>query len=90
MKINLKIRAQNPVFWAQLVLSVLTPLTVYFGVAMQELTSWQTLGGLLLAALQNPFLLATVAVSVWNALNDPTTPGLKDSERARAYTELGG
>ena len=32
-------------------------------------------------------LLMGRAVSVWNTLNDPTTKGLGDSERAKSYTD---
>lgn len=32
-------------------------------------------------------VLSLVAVSVWNTLNDPTTKGLGDSERAKSYTD---
>lgn len=35
----------------------------------------------------NNRLLSLVAVSVWNTLNDPTTKGLGDSERAKSYTD---
>lgn len=36
----------------------------------------------------NPkYLEGLVAVSVWNTLNDPTTKGLGDSERAKSYTD---
>ena len=45
----------------------------------------------ILAALENnPYVLCLAAVSVWNALQDPTTPGLSDSTRALGYTTPGG
>lgn len=84
--INLKVRFKNPVFIAQLVLAILTPILAYAGLTAQDLTSWSVLGSLLLNALSNPYVLAMVAVSVWNALNDPTTSGVKDSTEALTYT----
>ena len=42
-------------------------------------------GNLLLQAVKNPVVIAAVLASVWNAVNDPTTAGLKDSQRAMAY-----
>ena len=39
-------------------------------------------------ALLNPYVLALVFISAWNAVNDPTTVGIKDSKRALGYTEL--
>ena len=86
MKINLKVRFKNPVFIAQLILAILTPILAYAGLTFQDLTSWDALGKLLLGAISNPYVLGLIAVSVWNALNDPTTAGVKDSTRALTYT----
>lgn len=85
MKINWKVRFKNPVFIAQLVLSVLTPILGYMGLAATDITTWAVLGKVLLQAISNPYVLAIVAVSVWNCVNDPTTQGVKDSERALEY-----
>ena len=43
------------------------------------------LGGLILSAIKNPYVLVLVLVSVYNAINDPTTSGLGDSKRALTY-----
>ena len=83
---NLKVRFKNPVFIAQLILAILTPILAYAGLTFQDLTSWDALGKLLLGAISNPYVLGLIAVSVWNALNDPTTAGVKDSTRALTYT----
>ena len=77
---NLKLRFKNPIFVAQLVLSILTPILAYAGLSVKDLTTWEALGDLLLGALGNPYVLSLVVVSVWNALTDPTTKGLKDSQ----------
>ena len=87
MKINLKVRFKNPVFIAQLVLSVLLPILSYLGMTVEDLTTWKALGDALLQAVVNPYVLGLVIVSVWNALNDPTTKGASDSENAMTYTE---
>ena len=84
---NWKVRFKNPVFWAQIVLAVLTPILAYAGLAFEDMTSWPALGKLLLDAISNPYVLALVVVSVWNAVNDPTTAGVTDSEQAPTYTE---
>lgn len=89
MKINWRVRAKNPVFWAQVALAVLAPILAYFGMTGADMTSWDVLGNTLLAALKNPYVLALVLVSVWNAMNDPTTPGVKDSARALTYRAPG-
>lgn len=85
--INLKVRFKNPVFIAQLVLAVLTPILAYAGLTVQDLTSWEALGNILLGAISNPYVLGLVAVSMWNAVNDPTTAGIKDSAHAMTYEE---
>ena len=83
--INLKVRFKNPVFIAQLFLSVLTPVLAYAGLTVADLTTWSALGQVLIDAIMNPYVLGLVVVSVWNALNDPTTAGLKDSAQAMTY-----
>lgn len=84
--INFRVRFRNPVFIAQLVLAILTPILAYAGLTYQDITTWSALGNLLLEAISNPYVLGLVVVSVWNAVNDPTTHGIKDSERAMTYS----
>lgn len=85
---NWKIRIKNPVWWVQILLAVLTPILAYAGLSAQDLTTWNTLGTLILDALKNPYVLSLVAVSVWNACNDPTTSGVTDSSLAKTYTTV--
>lgn len=85
MKINWKVRFNNPVFVAQLVLSIITPILAYMGMDATAITSWAILGTVLFEAIKNPYVLAIVAVSVWNCVNDPTTEGVSDSKRALTY-----
>lgn len=49
------------------------------------MTTWAALGGVLLDAIKNPVIVVAVIVSVWNAVNDPTTAGLGDSSQALTY-----
>ena len=87
MKMNLKVRFRNPLFIAQIILSVIMPILTYMGLTVEDLVTWQLLGNALLEAVKNPYVLGLVVVSVWNALNDPTTKGIGDSEQALTYTE---
>ena len=84
--INFKVRFRNPIFIAQLVLAILTPILAYAGLTYQDITTWSTLGELLISAISNPYVLGLVIVSLWNAINDPTTHGIADSERAMTYS----
>lgn len=87
MKINMKVRFSNPVFIAQIVMSVLLPILTYMGLTVQDMTSWSMLGNALFEAIKNPYVLGLVIVSVWNAINDPTTKGMGDSPNALTYTK---
>lgn len=82
---NLRVRFKNPVFIAQLLLAIFTPIFAYFGLTAQDMTTWASLGRLLFDAVSNPYVVSLIVVSVWNALNDPTTKGINDSPRAKMY-----
>lgn len=85
--INLKVRFRNPIFIAQLILAILTPILAYAGLTVQDITTWSALGQILIGAISNPYVLGLVVVSIWNAVNDPTTAGLGDSSNAMTYTK---
>ena len=86
MKINWKVRLKNPVFWVQALTAVFLPIFAYFGLQWEDMASWQVIGEVLLKAVQNPVVVVAALASLWNAVNDPTTAGLKDSPRAMSYT----
>lgn len=88
--INWKVRFKNPVFYVQLLLAVLTPILAYMGLTMSDLTTWSAVGNVLLQAVSNPYILGLVVVSVWNAINDPTTSGVSDSSKALTYNKPNG
>lgn len=85
MKINWKVRFHNPIFISQLLLAIIMPILAYFGLAWEDMTTWAAVGGLLLDAVKNPVVVVAVIVSVWNAVNDPTTSGVGDSQQALTY-----
>ncbi|NLW70574.1 MAG: phage holin [Eubacteriaceae bacterium] len=84
---NWKVRLNNPIWWVQAVGSVLLPIISYAGLTAKELTSWSALFDLLRSSLSNPYVLYLAALSLWNAITDPTTEGLSDSVRAMGYSE---
>jgi phi LC3 family holin len=83
--INWKIRFLNKTFLLQVLGALFLPLLAYQGMAMEDLTSWSSVGDLFKKAFTNPYLLAITAWSVFNAVTDPTVKGVGDSLRARAY-----
>lgn len=85
MKINWKVRKKNIVFVAQIVVSIFAPILAYFGMNWEDMTTWAAIGDLLWQAIQNPVVVLAVGVSLFNAVTDPTTEGVGDSERALSY-----
>lgn len=86
--INWKVRFKNPVFWVQVLVSILVPILTYFGLEAKDLTTWNSLFDLLFRAISNPYVVSMIAVSLFNAINDPVTKGLADSDRALQYTKI--
>lgn len=85
MNINWKVRFKNPYFYVALILAIVAPVGVYFGVNAEDLTSWSMVGDLAEKALLNPYVVVTVIVSVATFLIDPTTRGIGDSRQALGY-----
>jgi phi LC3 family holin len=85
MKINWKVRFKNPVFWVQVAVAVILPMLANLGLAWEDMTTWEALGGVLLESIKNPVIVVAVIVSVWNAVIDPTTAGMGDSAQALTY-----
>lgn len=86
-KINWKVRAKNPHFWVQVATAIIVTIIGYAGISGAEITTWKKLIDLVVMAISNPYCLTLVAVAVWNAINDPTTKGLSDSNKALTYNE---
>lgn len=87
MKINWKVRMKNPQFIAQIAISIFVPILGYAGLTAQDLTSWAILMDLIINAISSPYVLMIVIVSVYNAIQDPTTAGFTDSKQALTYTK---
>ena len=85
MSINWKVRFKNPIFIAELAMAILLPILTYMGLSWADMTTWAALGGVFVEAVKNPVVVVAVVVSVWNAINDPTTAGLSDSANAMTY-----
>lgn len=78
--INLDTRLKNPQYWFMLVMAIIVPIAAYMGINTADITSWSTLGNMLVEAIKNPYLLVMVVVNVYNATIDGTTKGFKDSQ----------
>nr|WP_297172742.1 phage holin [uncultured Agathobaculum sp.] len=82
---NFKVRAKNPVFWVQILLGAFATALAYAGLTASDLTSWGGVLDVIISTVKNPYCVFLIASNVWSALNDPTTSGLTDSDRARTY-----
>ena len=93
MKINWKVRAKSPQFWIGLLGVIGSVVLPYFSMTYADLTTWEGVAKLMGDFIQNPFLVGSVimaALGFVGVLNDPTTKGIKDSERALGYKKPGG
>ena len=82
---NWKVRIQNPVFWGQIIVGAIATMLAYYGLSGQDMTSWTELFRLFKDTFSNPYCVFLILSNIWNALNDPTTSGLTDSDRAKSY-----
>ena len=87
MKINWLVRFKNPIFIVQIFMAILLPILSYLGLTVEDMTTWGALANTLMEAVMNPYVLGLVLANVFNAVTDPTTAGVSDSERALGYTE---
>lgn len=85
MNINWRVRIKNPAFWVSIAIAIVTPILAYFGLTAQDMTSWGVIWDVVVQAVSNPYVILTVAVSVYNAIVDPTSTGVTDSSRALQY-----
>lgn len=88
-KINWKIRfnRKNIMFISQVVVSVVIPILTYFGLQASDLTTWSKVWETFVQAVSNPYVVIMALVSLFNAITDPTTKGVSDSDIALTYTE---
>ena len=90
MKINWKVRFKNPLFYAALILAIVAPIGVSFGVHLKDLTTWPMVWDIAKKAILTPHLVITVFIAVVAFFIDPTTYGLSDSDNALRYKKPKG
>lgn len=67
-------RLKNPYFWIGIIGVILTSLQV----EASSLTSWGSVGKLIVNTVSNPYLLGTTVMALVGVLVNPTTKGLTD------------
>lgn len=81
--INWKVRFKNPYFWIGLIAVILAAV----GVSPESLTSWNILWTQIKELLNNPFAIGCTVIAIIGYVNDPTTAGISDSNRALTYSK---
>lgn len=86
-KINWKIRftKKNKAFVTRVFVAVFIPILTYYGLKVNDITSWNVLFDLMAKAFSNPFILVMSIFNFINIIPDPTTSGFGDSEQALGY-----
>lgn len=79
MKMNLKVRMKNPVFW-------LTFIPAIVACAYTVLGCFGIVPSVSQDELKNVLTAVVTALTTLGVLVDPTTNGLHDSDRAMTYT----
>lgn len=90
MKINLKVRLKNPMFWIGILSTIVLTIFAELGIQTEDITTWKAFFDALLNAVQNPVVIVAVITSVYNAVIDPTTKGFCDSKDALSYDKPKG
>lgn len=85
MGINWKVRINNLTWWGEVALAVIIPILSYYGLTGADMSSWGVVFDTLGKAVSNPYVLVITAMSLFNAIVDPTTKGVKDSDQAMTY-----
>ena len=83
MKINLKVRFKNPVFWLTVIPAIITFIYTVLG-------AFGVVPALSQDVVVNIVTAIITALTTIGVLIDPTTKGVGDSERALGYDEPGG
>lgn len=80
MKLNLKVRLKNPVFWMTIIPAIATCVYTVLG-------CFDILPPISEDALTNALMAIVTALTTLGVFVDPTTTGVGDSERAMTYTK---
>lgn len=84
MKLNFKIRINNPTFWITLIAGVATMFMGFLQMEPQDFSSWAGLWDAIVTFMGNPYFVVSVLIYILAAFMDPTTPGVGDSEASLA------
>lgn len=80
-------RFKNPSFWVSVIIAIVTPVLAYMGLTAQDFTTWGAVWDVIKGAASNPYVLLMAAVSVYNAIIDPTSKSIRDDTKTVIETK---
>lgn len=80
-------RFKNPSFWVSVIIAIVTPVLAYMGLTAQDFTTWGAVWDVIKGAASNPYVLLMAAVSVYNAIIDPTSKSIRDDTKTLGETK---
>lgn len=90
--INWKLRLKSKAFWVGAAGVVVSPVLAYYGAKPEDLTTWKSVGQLVVETVKNPYLVGSIGFGLagfLGVITDPTTVGISDSDRALTYVYPG-
>lgn len=90
--INWKLRVRSKAFWVGVAGVVVSPVLAYYGAKPEDLTTWKSVGQLVVETVKNPYLVGSIGFGLagfLGVITDPTTAGVADSDRALTYIAPG-
>ena len=82
-------RFKNPSFWVSVIIAIITPVLAYMGLTAQDFTTWGAVWDVIKGAASNPYVLLMAAVSVYNAIIDPTSKSITNDTKAISDNKSG-
>lgn len=71
----------------QTILAIATPVGVYYGITVGDLTTWAKLGDVIVQAISNPAVIIAILISLWQTFNNPTESKISFIKQEFGYKE---
>lgn len=71
----------------QTILAIITPVGVYYGITVGDLTTWAKLGDVICQAISNPAVIIAILISLWQTFNNPTESKIPFIKQEFKYKE---
>lgn len=78
IKLDIKTRLKNPMFWGHLFVSISLMCLSYFGLEINDLTTFPILWDLIKKVFSNPYVIIQIIWIIWTTIYNPLTKGLGD------------